>query len=98
MELAEEGFLEKFGVRLLGANPETIKKAEDRLAFKETMLEINEPCVASEVVESVDDAVLFAKAISYPVIVRPAYTLGGTGGGIAYTKRNCAISPKTACI
>jgi carbamoyl-phosphate synthase large subunit len=83
MELANDGFLEKSGVRLLGTRPETIKKAEDRQAFKDTMLAINEPCIASEVVESVKDALAFAKTIDYPVIVRPAYTLGGSGGGIA---------------
>lgn len=82
MELAHEGFLEKAGVRLLGTKPETIKKAEDRQAFKDTMLSIGEPCIASEVVESVEDAVAFANKIDYPVIVRPAYTLGGSGGGI----------------
>jgi carbamoyl-phosphate synthase large subunit len=82
MQLANDGFLDKMGVRLLGTKPETIKKAEDRQAFKDTMLSIGEPCIASEVVESVEDAVAFAKTIDYPVIVRPAYTLGGSGGGI----------------
>ncbi|MBR0483237.1 MAG: carbamoyl-phosphate synthase large subunit, partial [Oscillospiraceae bacterium] len=67
-----------------GANPETIHKAEDRQAFKDTMEKIGEPCIPSKVVETVEDAVDFAKEISYPVIVRPAFTLGGTGGGIAY--------------
>ena len=86
MQLAEEGFLEKAGVRLLGTRPETIRKAEDRQAFKDTMLAIGEPCIASEVVESVEDALAFAKKIDYPVIVRPAYTLGGSGGGIAATE------------
>ena len=86
MELAEEGFLEKHGVKLLGANPETIKKAEDRQAFKDTMLAIGEPCIPSKVVEHIDDALAFAEEIGYPVIVRPAFTLGGTGGGIAYSK------------
>ena len=83
MQLAEEGFLESHHVQLLGANPETIHKAEDRQAFKDTMEKIGEPCIPSKVVENVDDAVEFAKVISYPVIVRPAFTLGGTGGGIA---------------
>ncbi|MDP4153772.1 MAG: carbamoyl-phosphate synthase large subunit [Bacillota bacterium] len=83
MELAESGFLEEQGVRLLGANPVTIKKAEDREAFRETMMEINEPIVPSGVVENVEDALKLAEEIGYPVIVRPAYTLGGTGGGIA---------------
>ncbi len=84
MQLAEEGFLKSHHVKLLGANPETIHKAEDRQAFKDTMEKIGEPCIPSKVVETVEDAVDFAKQISYPVIVRPAFTLGGTGGGIAY--------------
>lgn len=83
MQLAEEGFLESHDVKLLGANPETIHKAEDRQAFKDTMEKIGEPCIPSKVVENIEDAVDFAKVIDYPVIVRPAFTLGGTGGGIA---------------
>lgn len=83
MQLAEEGFLAENNVKLLGADPETIHKAEDRQAFKDTMEKIGEPCIPSKVVETVDDAVDFAKVITYPVIVRPAFTLGGTGGGIA---------------
>ncbi len=97
MELAEDGFLEKAGVRLLGTKPETIKKAEDRQAFKDTMLSIGEPCIASEVVESVEDALAFAKTIDYPVIVRPAYTLGGSGGGIAQNEKNLQEIAQTAC-
>ncbi len=85
MELAETGFLEKNNVTLLGTSPEGIKKAEDRQAFKDTMEEIGEPCIASKVVTDVQSALDFAKEIGLPVIVRPAYTLGGTGGGIAYT-------------
>ena len=83
MQLAEEGFLEANGVKLLGADPLTIHKAEDRQAFKDTMEKIHQPCIPSKVVETVEDAVAFAKEIHYPVIVRPAFTLGGTGGGIA---------------
>ena len=83
MQLAECGFLAEHNVKLLGANPETIHKAEDRQAFKDTMEKIGEPVIPSKVVETVDDAVDFAKVIHYPVIVRPAFTLGGTGGGIA---------------
>ena len=86
MELAEEGFLESHNVKLLGADPETIHKAEDRQAFKDTMEKIGEPCIPSKVVETVEDALDFAEVISYPVIVRPAFTLGGTGGGIANNK------------
>ena len=84
MALHEDGTLAKYGVRLLGTSPESIRKAEDRQGFKDCMESINQPCVTSEVVESVEDAVAFAGSIGYPVIVRPAYTLGGTGGGIAY--------------
>ncbi|MBR7085045.1 MAG: carbamoyl-phosphate synthase large subunit [Oscillospiraceae bacterium] len=83
MQLAEEGFLNSHHVKLLGANPETIHKAEDRQAFKDTMEKIGEPYIPSKVVETVQDAVDFAEEINYPVIVRPAFTLGGTGGGIA---------------
>ncbi len=78
--------MDEQGVKLLGANPETIHKAEDRQAFKDTMEKIGEPCIPSKVVETVDDAVDFAEVIGYPVIVRPAFTLGGTGGGIAYNE------------
>lgn len=83
MELAKTGFLESRGVALLGASPETIDKAEDRQRFKDTMEAIGEPVIPSEVVTGVEEAVAFAGKISYPVIVRPAFTLGGTGGGIA---------------
>ena len=84
MQLAKEGFLESHGVKLLGAKPETIDKAEDRQIFKDTMLSIGEPCIPSKVVETVEDALEYAEEIKYPVIVRPAFTLGGSGGGIAY--------------
>ena len=84
MNLYEQGILDKYGVRLLGTSPESIRKAEDRQGFKDAMEAIGQPCVTSDVVESVEDAVAFAASIGYPVIVRPAYTLGGTGGGIAY--------------
>lgn len=85
MELYEDGFLQSRNIRLLGTSPEGIKKAEDRQAFKDTMEEIGEPCIASKVVTTYEEAEEFAKKIGLPVIVRPAYTLGGTGGGIAYT-------------
>ena len=84
MNLHEQGILEQYGVRLLGTSPESIRKAEDRQGFKDCMEAIGQPCVTSEVVESVEAAVEFAGKIGYPVIVRPAYTLGGSGGGIAY--------------
>ena len=83
MQLAKEGFLEKHGVKLLGAVPETIDKAEDRQMFKDTMEEIGEPVIPSQVVTNLEDALDFADKIGYPVIVRPAFTLGGSGGGIA---------------
>ncbi len=83
MQLDAEGFLEANGVKLLGADPVTIHKAEDRQAFKDTMESIGQPCVPSKVVETVEDALAFAEEIGYPVIVRPAFTLGGTGGGMA---------------
>ncbi len=84
MELAKSGFLESHNVRLLGAKPETIDKAEDRQLFKDTMEAIGEPCIPSKVVTSLEDALAYADGeTGYPVIVRPAFTLGGTGGGIA---------------
>ena len=82
MQLAKEGFLDKYNVQLLGANPETIDKAEDRQLFKDTMIEIGQPVIPSLVVNDVESAVKFADEIGYPVIIRPAFTLGGTGGGI----------------
>ena len=85
MELSQGDFLSTRGVKLLGVNPETIRKAEDRQAFKDTMLSIGEPCIPSKVVESVEDALAFAHEIEYPVVVRPAYTLGGTGGGFVHS-------------
>ncbi|MBP5261215.1 MAG: carbamoyl-phosphate synthase large subunit [Clostridiales bacterium] len=85
MELAKEGFLDKNGVKLLGSSPECIDKAEDRQMFKDTMESIGQPCIPSKVVNDVDSALEFASTIGYPVIVRPAFTLGGSGGGIAST-------------
>lgn len=83
MQLAKEGFLDKMGVKLLGAKPETIDRAEDRQAFKDTLAEINQPVIPSEVVNDLEAGKRVAKKIGYPVIIRPAFTLGGTGGGIA---------------
>ncbi len=84
MQLAKEGYLDKYGVKLLGANPDTIDKAEDRQMFKDTMQAIGQPCIPSKVVTDVEAAVSFAneEGIGYPLIIRPAFTLGGTGGGI----------------
>ena len=85
MELAKSGFLKEHGVKLLGANPETIDKAEDRQMFKDTMESIGEPCIPSKVVTTYEDAYDFVKnQIGYPAIIRPAFTLGGTGGGIVH--------------
>ena len=88
MQLAKEGFLDKMGVRLLGADPDTIDKAEDRQMFKDTLESIGEPVIPSKVVNDMDSAVQVAREIGYPVIVRPAFTLGGTGGGIADTEED----------
>ncbi len=83
MELEESGFLKEHGVRLIGATADTIFRAEDRQAFKDTMEKIGEPCAASQVVNSVEDGIRFTNTIGYPVVLRPAFTLGGSGGGIA---------------
>ncbi len=85
MQLDKEGFLAEQGVRLLGANRLTIEKAEDRQMFKDTMEKIGKPCIPSKVVETLEDAVAFTGEIGLPVIIRPAFTMGGTGGGIANT-------------
>lgn len=86
MELFEEGFLKKENVRLIGTTPLTIKKAEDRDTFKQTMEKIGEPIAASKVVENIKDGAEYAKTLGYPVVLRPAYTLGGSGGGIVYNE------------
>ncbi len=86
MEIAETGFLEEHNCRLIGTTSQTIKKAEDRLEFKETMEKINEPCAPSLVVESIQEGIDFVNQIGYPVVLRPAYTLGGSGGGIAHNQ------------
>ena len=87
MELEERGFFAANNVRLIGTTALTIKKAEDRELFKETMEKIGEPVAASKVVENVEDGIAFAEEIGYPVVLRPAYTLGGSGGGIAEDRR-----------
>ena len=86
MELAESGFLESHGVRLLGTTAETIRNAEGRQEFKDLMERIGEPCASSELVENIEDGIKFANKIGYPVVLRPAYTLGGSGGGIAHNE------------
>ena len=87
MELAESGFLEEHGVKLIGTTAETIFKAEDRQAFKDTMEKIGEPCAASQVVNTVEDGIKFTNTIGYTVVLRPAFTLGGSGGGIAHNEQ-----------
>ena len=86
MELSEKGILEKYNVNLIGTTAETIFKAEDRQAFKDTMEKIGEPCAASLVVNNVQDGIRFTNTIGYPVVLRPAFTLGGSGGGIAHNE------------
>ncbi|MDE5616339.1 MAG: carbamoyl phosphate synthase large subunit, partial [Clostridia bacterium] len=81
MQLAKDGFLDKMGVTLLGARPDTIDKAEDRQIFKDTLAEINEPPIPSEVVNDIENALRVADEIGLPGIIRPAFTLGGSGGG-----------------
>ncbi|MCL1988072.1 MAG: carbamoyl-phosphate synthase large subunit [Firmicutes bacterium] len=95
MQLSKEGFLNRMGVQLLGSLPETIDKAEDRQIFKDTMIGIGQPVIPSVITTGVEQSVVFANEIGYPVIIRPAFTLGGTGGGIAYNEtqlRDIAIN------
>jgi len=95
MQLDKEGFLEEQGVRLLGTNAKAISKAEDRELFKEAMEEIGQPCIASDIAETVDEALAVADRIGYPVIVRPAFTLGGGGGGAANNVEELRIIAQT---
>ena len=91
MELEENGFLEKSGVRLIGTSSTTIRKAEDRQEFKDTMEKIGEPIAAGKVVTDIPAGAEFAEEIGYPVVCRPAYTLGGSGGGIAHDRRRASV-------
>ncbi|MDU2206457.1 MAG: carbamoyl-phosphate synthase large subunit, partial [Veillonella sp.] len=101
VQLSEAGVLEAYGVKLLGTTLEAIKHAEDRELFKEAMNEINQPVPESDIFNDLEEAVAFANRIGYPIIIRPAYTLGGTGGGIAHnedemyeiTRRGLKLSP-----
>lgn len=95
MQLSHDGFLRSHGVRLLGTDAKAIDKAEDRQLFKETMESIGEPCIPSDIANDVDTAMMIASSIGYPVIVRPAFTLGGAGGGVANTPEELAIVAKT---
>ena len=95
MQLNKEGFLEKQGVRLIGTNCEAIDKAEDRQMFKDTMDEIGEPCIPSDIAEDIETSLAIAEKIGYPVIVRPAFTLGGSGGGVAYNEEELRVIAKS---
>lgn len=87
MQLAKDGYLDKMGVRLLGTNAEAIDKAEDRQMFRDTMLKINQPVVPSDIANTIEKSKEIANKIGYPVIIRPAFTLGGAGGGVAYNEK-----------
>ncbi|MGN1443019.1 MAG: carbamoyl phosphate synthase large subunit, partial [Acutalibacteraceae bacterium] len=95
MQLSKEGFLEKSGVRLLGTNAEAIDRAEDRQLFKDTMNEIGQPIIPSDIANDIDHALLIAEKIGYPVIVRPAFTLGGAGGGVAENEEELKVIART---
>ncbi|MBQ8818578.1 MAG: carbamoyl-phosphate synthase large subunit [Clostridia bacterium] len=95
MQLSHDGFLRSHGVRLLGTDAKAIDKAEDRQLFKETMESIGEPCIPSDIANDVDTALMIASSIGYPVIVRPAFTLGGAGGGVANTPEELAVVAQT---
>ncbi len=94
MQLAKDGYLDKMGVKLLGTNAEAIDKAEDRQMFRDTMLKINQPVVPSDIANDLETAERIADEIGYPVIIRPAFTLGGAGGGVAYNKKELDIIAK----
>ena len=91
MQLAKDGYLDKMGVKLLGTNAEAIDKAEDRQMFRDTMLKIGQPCIPSDIATTVDRAAEIAAEIGYPVILRPAFTLGGAGGGVAYDEKELRV-------
>jgi len=94
MQLAKDGYLEQMGVRLLGTNAQAIDKAEDRQMFRDTMVKINQPVVPSDIAYTVDHAKEIAQEIGYPVIIRPAFTLGGAGGGVAYNEKELEVIAK----
>lgn len=94
MQLAKDGYLDKMGVKLLGTNAEAIDKAEDRQLFRDTMLKLNQPVVPSDIANDLETADKIAEEIGYPVIIRPAFTLGGAGGGVAYNKEDLNIIAK----
>ena len=90
-KLAKSGFLEKHGVKLIGTTLSAIDRSEDRELFKETMEKINQPCVPSDIAYTVEECVEIADKLGYPVIIRPAYTLGGAGGGVAYNEEDLRL-------
>lgn len=94
MQLAKDGYLDKMGVKLLGTNAEAIDKAEDRQLFRDTMLKLNQPVVPSDIATNLNDAIKIAEDIGYPVIIRPAFTLGGAGGGVAYNEKELTVIAK----
>lgn len=94
MQLAKDGYLDKMGVKLLGTNAEAIDKAEDRQMFRDTMVKINQPVVPSDIAYTVEHAKEIALEIGYPVIIRPAFTLGGAGGGVAHDEKELEIIAK----
>ena len=94
MQLAKNGYLEKMGVKLLGTNAEAIDKAEDRQMFRDTMVKLNQPVVPSEIANDLENAKRIASEIGYPVIIRPAFTLGGAGGGVAYNEKELSVIAK----
>ncbi|MFR2017795.1 MAG: carbamoyl-phosphate synthase large subunit [Eubacterium sp.] len=94
MQLAKDGYLDEMGVKLLGTNAEAIDKAEDRQLFRDTMLKLNQPVVPSDIANDLETADKIAEEIGYPVIIRPAFTLGGAGGGVAYNKEELNIIAK----
>lgn len=94
MQLAKDGYLEKMGVKLLGTNAQAIDKAEDRQMFRDTMVKINQPVVPSDIAYTVEHAKEIANDIGYPVIIRPAFTLGGAGGGVAHDEKELEIIAK----
>ncbi|MBQ4267753.1 MAG: carbamoyl-phosphate synthase large subunit, partial [Clostridia bacterium] len=95
MQLWKEGFLQENGVKLIGTDVEAIDKAEDRQLFRDTMESINQPCIPSEISYDIETSLAIAKHIGYPVIVRPAFTLGGAGGGVAYNEEELRVIAKT---
>ncbi len=95
MQLAKDGFLEKMGVRLIGTNVDAIDRAEDRELFKETMESLGLPCIPSDIAETIEECLEIAERIKYPVIVRPAFTMGGAGGGVAYTPEELKVIART---